>query len=234
MSDWLSRSRLQILAMADVWIRVLTEKAAEWNIDFLAVVAPLIAKRDKAKASFLRTLDTTTCTAVEYAQAEADFADLIEAMRFIKNNFLNSPPRTAAEMVSVKLHKHAEPSITPQPEHVLTGNTKPVANGILELTIAYVEKDRVHSAADYGNKISIAVEDAEGAAAGKSGRFGRYLAGPPECREDYTHSFFSHRMVNLVKCAEQDRGKKIWFCLSLENRKGWEGPPSVLFSSIIP
>ncbi|GHT87143.1 hypothetical protein FACS1894137_13860 [Spirochaetia bacterium] len=233
MSDWLPGSREKILAMAKVWDTVLTLKGPMWNIPSVEI-SPFSALVVKTTASYLRTLDTTTCTAEEYAQADMDFEALTAKMRYIKRNFLNSPPRTPAEWASLMLHEPAGSAATLAPEHVLEGSVKPTANGVLVVTIRYLVAGTEATPADYGNRISIAVVDAEGAAAGQSGRFGRYLAAPPTCREDCTYGFFSHRLANTVQCAEQDRGKKIWFCVSLENRKGWKGPPSALFSTVIP
>jgi hypothetical protein len=233
MSEWFPGSREKVLAMADVWDTVLTEKGSMWNIP-IGERTSFTAQKVKTRASYLRTLDTTTCTAEEYAQADMDFAALTEMMRYIKNNYFDSPPRTPAELASLMLHKHAGSVTTPAPEHVLEGSVKPTANGVLVVTVRYLVAGTEPTPSDYGTRISLAVVDAEGAAAGLSGKFGRYLAAPPTCLEDCTYGFFTHRLSNTVQCAEQDRGKRIWFCANLENRKGWKGPPSALFSTVIP
>jgi hypothetical protein len=60
------------------------------------------------------------------------------------------------------------------------------------------------------------------------------LDSPPTTIEELTHSSFVTRSPLILSFDENQRGKKVFFCLRWENTRGEKGPWSDIFSAIIP
>jgi hypothetical protein len=56
----------------------------------------------------------------------------------------------------------------------------------------------------------------------------------PNSPEKFLHQGFTRRKKEIVNRPENERGKKIYFCLRLENAKGQQGPWGPIFWTIIP
>jgi hypothetical protein len=232
---WLPGSRTGQLAMAKVWAVVLDAKTTAWNIPAAQVTTldDLISAAEdglnKVQNAATRThVDTVNCTAV--------FAALTEDMRFLKNNYFNSPPRTDADLALLELTPHdRNPTDVPPPENVVTGKTRPQANGLIEVVMEIVgEMIKDAKASDYGFRISVGVEDPAAATANTLGKYGRYLSGPPVNGLELGWSVFTRKKREVLEFDEQDRGKKVWFAIQLENAKGQAGPWGPLFWTVIP
>ena len=155
-------------------------------------------------------------------------------MRFIKNNYFNSPPRTAEELAMLGLSEHGKPSPIPKPENQVTGKTRPLGDHLLEVILEIVgDMAKDTKASDYGFRIFAGVEDP----AGVKGRYGKYLSAQPQSYSDFSWSFFTKRKQEIFDYDEADRGKKAWFIVQMEQQKGGtdgKGPLGPLFWTIIP
>jgi hypothetical protein len=115
---------------------------------------------------------------------------------------------------------------------VVTGKTRPQANGLIEVVMEIVgELIQDGYASDYGFRLSVGVEDPVTTTLGK---YGRYLAGPPMNGLELGWSVFTRKKRAVLEFDEQDRGKKVWFVVRLENAKGQSGPWGPLFWTMIP
>lgn len=56
----------------------------------------------------------------------------------------------------------------------------------------------------------------------------------PVSEDELIHSSFATRSPFVLEFKEEDRGKKIYFCLAWENTRGEKGPKSEIFMAIIP
>jgi hypothetical protein len=155
-------------------------------------------------------------------------------MRFLKNNYFNCPTRTVEEMAMLELSARNAPSVIPPPLNQVAGKTRPLGNHLLEALLEIIgDLIQDTDASDYGYRVYAAVED-PAAAPGAVGKYGRYLPAAPQSGADFNWSFFTHRKRDVFDFDEQDRAKKVWFIVQLENAKGERGPWGPMFWTVIP
>jgi hypothetical protein len=233
MSDWLSDSRTGQLAMATVWKSVLSDVGSSWNVlqsdqtKFGGLIEDAAEALEKVQDKASRThVDSVTCNTA--------FKALVETMRYLKNNYFNSPPRTEAELAMLELTPHNPRSDIPPPLNQVTGKTRPLGDHLLEALVEIVgDLVKDTDASDYGYRVYVGVED-HNAVIGSAGKYGKYLQAAPQSGTDFNWSFFTHRKRDVFDFDEQDRGKKVWFIVHLENAKGDRGPWGPMFWTIIP
>jgi hypothetical protein len=56
----------------------------------------------------------------------------------------------------------------------------------------------------------------------------------PVAGEELPHSKFTRRKKELFDFAQEDSGKRAYFCVRYENAKGEPGPQGPVFSAVIP
>ncbi|GHU81417.1 hypothetical protein FACS189468_4000 [Spirochaetia bacterium] len=220
------------MALAHQWAGVLADKASDWSVPAARVTAlnGLITTAEEALA---KVQDRSSRSHIDSVACQTAFAALKAEMQFLKNNYFNSPPRTAEELAMLGLADHNPPGPIPSPENQVTGKTRPLGDHLLELRMEIVgDMIRDQEASDYGKRVYAAIEDS--ANAGAPSKYGKYLAAPPLSGEDFSWSFFTRRRGEIFDFNEQDRGKKVWFIVHLENAKGDKGPWGPLFWTIIP
>ncbi|GHU81567.1 hypothetical protein FACS189468_4480 [Spirochaetia bacterium] len=232
-TNWLPGSRVGQLALARQWAAVLADKASDWGIP-AAMVSGFIGLITAAEEALAKVQDKSSRTHVDSVVCNMAFKALTEQMKFLKNNYFNCPPRTEEEMAMLGLRKRKQGGTVPAPLNVVGVETRPLANGLLELVLTIIG-DLVPDtdASDYGYRVYLGVED-PAAAPGALGRFGHYLSGPPINGRELTYSFFTKRRRDVVQCDEQDRMKKLWICVMLESESGKQGPWGPLFWAPIP
>ncbi|GHU82017.1 hypothetical protein FACS189468_5680 [Spirochaetia bacterium] len=229
---WLPSSRVERLALAQQWAGVLADKASDWSVPAAQVTA-LNGLITPAAETLAKVQDRSSRSHVDSVACQTAFKALTEHMRFLKNNYFNSPPRTAQELAMLGLAGHNPPGDIPPPENQVTGKTRPLGDHLLELRMEIVgDMIRDQKASDYGKRVYVAIEDSVNA--GTSSKYGKYLAAPPQSGEDFSWSFFTRRWGEIFDFNEQDRGKKVWFIAHLENAKGDKGPWGPLLWTIIP
>jgi hypothetical protein len=219
--------------MAKKWKDVLDVYGAAWRVT-PAEIAELGDLINDAELALAKVQDKASRNHEDTVHCNEVFKKMTEFMRYLKKNFFNMPPRTAEEIAKLGLDETDKHSNIPPPDNVVSVDSRPVANGLIELVfhiIGSVITDRDES--DYGYRVYLGVEDAS-AAPDFLGKFGRYLPGPPASGGALSFSFFTHRKHDVVECDERDRGKKIWVAVRLENQKGEAGHWGPLMWTIIP
>jgi hypothetical protein len=233
---WLPGSRTGQLAMALTWSEVLDQKSDAWSIP-AGQVSAFDAVMVAAQSALAKTQNTATRTHADTVACETAFKALVEKMRFMKNNYFNSPPRTAEDLALLGLSEHGAPTPVPKPENQVTGKTRPLGDHLILLELQIVgDMVKDTRASDYGFRVYVAVED-PAAAPGAKGKFGPYLTSPPQSGLDFSFSFFIKHKREILDFDETDRMKKAWFCTHLEREKGGQegkGPWGPLIWTAIP
>ena len=103
-NGWFPTRRDDIIHLADAWIGQLESYGASWGIspdfidNFKGKVMNAKARLAEVKSSSRNAITTEECRVM--------FNDLESAMRFMKDNFFHSPPRTSAELVALLIALH--------------------------------------------------------------------------------------------------------------------------------
>jgi hypothetical protein len=234
--DWLPRSRAGQLAMALTWSEVLDDNGDAWSVP-ASQVSAFDALMVAAQSALAKTQNTATRTHADSVACETAFKALVEKMRFLKNNYFNSPPRTADDLALLELSPKNPPTPVPKPENQVTGKTRPLGDHLVELVLEIVgDMVKDTKASDYGFRVYVAIED-PAAAPGAKGKFGPYLAAAPQSGEDFSFSFFIKHKREILDFDATDRMKKVWFCIHLEQEKGGQdgkGPWGPLIWTAVP
>jgi hypothetical protein len=205
--DWLPKSRIEQLAMADNWISVCTTKQTDWNIPS-AALTELTALRDDA-----------TRTPVSNARCKEAFYALTGFMRDFKRRYFLTPPLIPSDLVSLGLKphdQHPSPSYTPTAQAAV--ETYLVGRHELGIRIVYVAGN-LDDPANKGYRIWYSV-----IAPGET---------PPANPEELRKSFYTQRKKDLIEFEFGDSGKTVYFVVQIENdgKKGAWGP---MVSALIP
>ena len=234
-TDWLPANRTGQLAMANVWQSALSAHAAAWSVPD-TVISDLETLVTEAAAALERVQDKSSRTHVESVHCAAAFKSLIEHMRFIKNNYCNSPPRTDEDLASLELKpRDRTPTDTPVPANQATAKRRPLGDHLLELEteiIGVLAKEA--KASDYGYRVYWGIMPAGGASIEDATGRKRELIRPPAGGDDLPFSRFTRRRRETFDFSEEDRGKTVYFCIRLENAKGQARPWGPVFNTIIP
>jgi hypothetical protein len=217
--SWLSRSYAGQLEMALVWSGVLEVKGGLWGVP-AAMVTAFNALIATARTALDKQLDKSVRTPVTRAACNAAFTALVTQMRYIKNNYFQSPPRTAEELVTLLLKPHST---------TYTKSTSPASRP--EADLGYGPATLVFHFRDAGamsrgkpdgvQRLEMAWDFRDDAAAIKS-------VGELTRHEDSTSSPLT------ITSAVGERGKKIAFCLRWAGPTGLKGKWSDIHTAIFP
>jgi hypothetical protein len=137
-SDWLPKSRIAQLVMADDWITVCTTSQTGWNIPYTAITE-LTARRDAAKTALETAQHETTRTPVANAQCKEAFDALTGFMRDFKRRYFLTPPLLDSDLISLGLKpRDTHPTPSPAPTAQVTVETYLVGRHELGVRITYV------------------------------------------------------------------------------------------------
>jgi hypothetical protein len=229
---WLAGGRQERLAMGRLWVRVLTLKASEWNMSS-DITDELMVLVTEAGSALLKVMDKAGRTHGDVVHCAAAFKAMVKKMRFIKNNYFQSPPRTEEELEMLDLHARKIAEVIDAPRNEVREWTKALDDHLLEVFLKINEvkgQDRPES--DHGAKLFAAIVDP--AKAGTEGRYGKYLAAAPESGLDFSWSMFTQTSTVTFDFDVRDRGKTVWFIAHLGTASGKIGPWGPMFSTIIP
>jgi hypothetical protein len=197
--------------MANQWIAVLNDKGADWNFPTTEKTA-LIAVAGAAGENLEKVQDTSSRSHVDTVACNEAFGALVAKMRFDKNNYFQSPPRTAVDLALLGLSPRDPPGAIPAPSNQVSGKTRPLGDHLLEVELEIIG-DMVADtkASDYGYRLYAAVVDPVLAASGTLGPFGPYVPAVLTQGAEFSYSFFTHRRREIINLPETDRGKKVCF-----------------------
>jgi hypothetical protein len=235
--DWYPRKRDDQLAMIKNWLVVLGTKASVWGVPETEVTAlqGLAGNAqillNKAKSSDRTKVITRQCTAA--------FSAMEDKARFIKNHWFLKPPLTDADLMSLGLDP-PDTTLTSagQPKAVAEADISWPSVHVLELFIRPVKGSPVDPpGTDSGFRVYYGIMPPGGASPEEAMSYRRELHTVPAGGRDLPHSTFTRRHRMRFDFDEADSGKRVYFCIKIENAKGGlegEGPWGPLFSAIIP
>jgi hypothetical protein len=215
---WLPGSRAEQLAMAKVWIEVLADKGADWNVPTAEKTA-LGTLTSAAEEALAKLQDKATRTHLDTVHCDEAFAALKRKMRFIKKHYFLMPPLTAEDLTSLGLKAGSNVRVNiPAPTSI--PGIEAVHTGYCQITTHFRRMEgsiEASNKADYG--ISV-----------------RYGIVPPEAAttaENLPKSLFTRRPKKIFAFSASDIGKTVYFCIRYENAKGEPGQWSPLFSAVV-
>jgi hypothetical protein len=217
-SDWLPRSRSDILNMAMDWITVCTPKETAWTIP-VAALTELANLRGFARNALEKAKNETTRTPVVNAQCKEAFNALTGFMRDFKRRYFLTPPLLDSDLISLGLKPHdTHPTPSPAPTAQVAVETYLVGRHELGVRIAYVTGSP-DDPANKGYRIWHSV-----IAPGET---------PPANPEELRKSFYTQRKKDLIEFEFGDSGKTVYFAVVIEN-DGKKGPWGPIVSALIP
>jgi hypothetical protein len=232
MGDWLPHSRDALLHVCDAWEAQLTQNGAAWG------VPPGKITEFKNQEAAARTLFTEvrsgSRTPVNTEQCRVLFHELEQAMRFLKNNFFNSPPRTSSEMAALLLHVH-DGVLTPiLPSGVIPGlslhNTD--GHGMLVKLFTDAEPEDRRSADHFFVKWGLKPRE-RWATAEEAAQDPRLLVRLPVRAEDLPMHFSTSRGKNDLPFTLADIGMELFATACWQTPRNQEGPYCPILSRII-
>ncbi|GHV55355.1 hypothetical protein AGMMS49579_17990 [Spirochaetia bacterium] len=233
-TNWLPGTRVGQLALARQWKAVLTASASGWSIPAADVTA-FTGLITTAAAALEKVQDKATRTHVDAVACDAAFKELAAKMRYLKNNYFNSPPRTASELASLELSPRNPPTDVPPPRNQVTAKHRPLGDHLIELVIEIVgDVVTDNKASDYGFSVYWGIMPAGGASVEAATGRKRELLQAPVGGEDLPFSRFTRKKKEVFDFDSADRGKTVYFCLRLENAKGQVGPWGPILDTVIP
>ena len=217
-SDWWPGARTEQLAMAQNWVKTLSNTYKPWKIDTV-VMQTFTDLTVKADTALREAQSESTRTPVATAKCKAAFAQLKEAARDIKKRYFHVPPLVDADLVSLGLKpRDTTPTPSGTPAAQVTIETYLVGRRELGLRFIYL----TGSADDKANKGCRV--------------FYRVTAqGEPEPQgpDDLHNSFFTKRKKDILRFEYGDSGKICYMAVQVENdsKKGPWGP---MVNALIP
>jgi hypothetical protein len=233
--DWLPRSRVDQLAMAQDWVLTLIPATAtRWNIPPEEVTK--LSDLYNAATTLLYEAMSKDQTKTITAQCQAAFKALEEQMRFLKNRYFFVPPLTDADLATLGLSPKT-PVHTPIPTPIDTVEAV-ISNPnlhIVQLLLRVIATNKIPdpNRSDHGNRIYYGVYPPGGATVEAATSKKRELMKIPVSGDELPHSVFTRRKKELIVFDAEDSGKTAYFCIRLENAKGEPGPWGPMLTAII-
>ena len=231
-NDWMPGRRDDIIHMADAWDAQLTQNGGAWGVlpakitDFKTLAAEAKTLFAEVKSGARTPVNTEQCRTV--------FHELQQTMRFLKNNFFNSPPRTSDEMTALLLHVH-DSTITPIfPSDVVPGlslhNTD--GHGILLKLFTDAEPQDKRSADHFFVKWGLKPQG-RWATPEEAAQDPRLLVRPPARAEDLPMHVSTSRGKHDLPFALADIGMELYATACWQTPRSQDGPYCPILSKII-
>jgi hypothetical protein len=223
--------------MAKAWLDVLAVKGEEWGV-LDTMITALGTYYAIARAALAKALSAER-TQVITAECRVAFGNLIDTMRNIKKRWFFKPPLTDPDFYALLLTPPDQVATKkPKPRAVAEADVERPSVHVLELFIKAVKGSPVDPpGTDAGFRVYYGVMPPGGASPEMAMSFRRELAAVPVGGKELPHSTFTRRHSIRFDFDEEDSGKRVYFCIRIENEKGGddgEGPWGPLFSAIIP
>ncbi|GHU83247.1 hypothetical protein FACS189468_8240 [Spirochaetia bacterium] len=230
---WLPGKRADIILMAKAWSAWMADHASDAGIPAGKVTAFNAAITTLDEASEAEAADRSP---IKVEAAKLAQTDLVEQMRFIKNHFLLAPPLTALDFVALllKVPGSNPPNPIPKAENqAAVTEFKPLGAHLLKVNLAIIGALPEGSKKSWYNyKIYFAVIDP--APVNEPQAAWRHLSAAPQTGADLPNSVATNRSTYTFDFPETDRGKDVWFCVVLENKKHEEGHWGPLVKDKVP
>jgi hypothetical protein len=233
--EWLPTTRDKILAMCIDWIIVLIASASAWNVP-QNVISELQTLFALAEDAFDATQDANARTAFINAKCKEAFDALIEKMRFIKRHYFLSPPLVDADYVALTLKPRSKTRspVLPPTAQVSVDISRPGIH-LLDLHFRPASEASLNQhRGDYGYRYYWGVMPPGGASVEAATGIKRELMNVPTAGALLPFSKFTRRKKERIDFAEDDSGKRAFFCVRYENAKGEAGPWGPVISAVIP
>ena len=232
MSDWLPRSRDAMLHMADAWDAQLTLHGPVWGVP-AGKVTEFKSLLTAAKTLFAE-VQSGSRTPVNTEQCRVCFRELELAMRFLKNNWFNAPPRSSDEMVALLLHVHDGIATPIFPSDVVPGLSLHNTDGhgiLLKLFMDTEPADRRsadHFLVQWGLK-----PPGRWATGEEAAQDPRLLTRPPARAEDLPKHFSTSRAKNDLPFTLADIGLELYATACWQTPRNQEGPFCAILAKLI-
>jgi hypothetical protein len=157
-------------------------------------------------------------------------------LRPFVNQYLRFLPVTDQDRIAMHIpNRDTKPTPTPRPKNQATAKHRPLGDHLIELVIDIVgELVPDAKPSDYGFRIYWGIMPSGGASKDEAVSKNRYLMAPPKDGDDLPHSLFTRKKREIFNFLEEDRGKRVYFDIRLENAKGEPGPWGPIVDTIIP
>ena len=232
--SWLPNKRVDQLAMANEWVRLIRLNGTKWKIPN-DVELELEGLAENAQDALALANSAATRTPVTTAKCKEAFDRLIPKMRDIKDRYFKLPPLTDPDIVSLGLKpKDTTKTPVPVPSGQATADVSYPGPSILMLHMKPLAGITPDPRADYGYRIYYGVFPLGGATPEEATGPCRYLMKAPISGNELPNSQFTRRKRETLIFPACDSGKTAYFCIRYENSKGQSGPWGPLFSAIIP
>jgi hypothetical protein len=226
--------RADRITLAKVWAEKVQAKATAWGIPEAKVDAldAVIVAIETAVAAEAQEKSPSKVMAARLADKE-----LQRQMRFMKSHYFLVPPLTSQDCVDLQIKVPGANPSNPIPTAVNGGviaEFKPLGPHLLKVSLA-INGDFPPGSKQswYGYKIYFAVIDP--ALTGETDTaVWSHIPAAPVNGTDLPNSVATNRATYLFDFPEADRGKVVWFCVVLENKKHKEGPWGPLANDMVP
>jgi hypothetical protein len=233
-ADWLPRKRQDHLNLSRTWLSVFTEdtpnpsgggsapatvkKYAAWGIP-AETFSEFTMTFAKAEEALKKASEKETRTEVTNAACRLAFDALAETMRTLKRRWLQSPPLTEADLITLGL-KPADKKPTPSGPPTARVLPEIINRGQASLTLRF----------EY-------VEGSAGDPANKARRLHYKVAAqgetPPAAPDELTKSDPMNRRIETMRFDYRDSGKTVYMAVQIENGD-YKGPWGPMVSAVIP
>ena len=236
-TDWLPRSRTDLLAMCRNWIAYLIEALRlAWGIPETEFTE-LVNLYNAAEALLVKTQDEAERTHVIIVECQAAFKALSAKMRFFRNHYFQIPPLTEGDWAALGFRrKDPHPTPTPAPDGVPAATLSypggPHAMIIHLGPMPGTQELAVES--DYGYAIYIGIMPPGGATLEQAASDKHYLMKPPLDGKGLLYYRFTRRRKEKLLFDAADAGMIVYVCCRYENRKGETGQWGPVAYAVIP
>ncbi|MDR1867377.1 MAG: hypothetical protein LBQ77_03800 [Treponema sp.] len=188
-----------------------------------------ILKDDRAESG-----DATSVIRRERREANSELTAFV---RLFINKYINFNDAIGVpQRLELRLHVHdTKPTPVLPPSAQATAEIRFPGIHLIELRVEKINSDIADSdRTNYGLRIYYGIMPNLGSSAPSGGGAARELTAPPQSGDELPHSVFTRKKTHRFDFPQEDRGKKVYFCLRYENSKGEAGPWGPILDAIIP
>jgi hypothetical protein len=217
MYDYIPKKDSALLLWVANFVNVVSANATDWNISSEEVSGLSDARTNFA--DLLGQAESPLRNKVIVAQKNAARSALISGIRALVNFKLRNPVITDAQRLAMGLHvRDTTPTSVPVP------TTRPELNiDVLDarrLKLLFRDMGSESKAKPYGVNGAVVVYDV--------------LDTPPTSINSLVRNVLATRTPYVLEFDESERGKRVYFAICWQNKKGKRGPWSEIESAVVP